>query len=360
MSRGSQRARSRRQVVGSIATATLVLIGCLQLATSASAQASRPNVAAAAAADPWWCWWFGTCTNTTTPTTMPTTTTAPTTTTTAATTTTTEPPSGDGPCGGVATKAKATGGTWTCSFYDEFTGDALDRSKWIPQQTNGSGFSSAQKDCYVDTPANVSVADGRLVLTSRQEAAPFTCTATRWTSWRTQVTSGSVSTYGGRFSQTYGRFEARMRVTGAKVTGLHEAFWLWPNNPTKYGAWPRSGEIDIAEIYHQYPDRAIPYIHYNNTNDKNVTNNYCMIDDISQFHTYVAEWTSVSIKIIYDGQLCLEDKWSPAWPQSGRQPFDQPFIVALTQALGQNTNAYNAATTPLPASTEVDYVRVYK
>jgi hypothetical protein len=34
--------------------------------------------------------------------------------------------------------------------------------------------------------------------------------------------------------------------------------------------------------------------------------------------------------------------------------------VALSQALGINTNAFNPATTPLPATTSIDYVRVWK
>jgi hypothetical protein len=42
------------------------------------------------------------------------------------------------------------------------------------------------------------------------------------------------------------------------------------------------------------------------------------------------------------------------------QPFDQPFFVALTQALGQNGNAFDPNTTPLPATTQVDHVRVWR
>jgi hypothetical protein len=41
-------------------------------------------------------------------------------------------------------------------------------------------------------------------------------------------------------------------------------------------------------------------------------------------------------------------------------PFDQPFFIALTQALGVGTNSFNPATTPLPATTSIDYVRVWK
>ena len=356
MTTGPDRSRSKRKIVGSVAGVAAVLGLCLQLtvSTPAGADDPRPSAAPAPGLPNIFCIWFGLC-----PPEPTTTTTAPSTTTTAPTTTEIPTP-GEGPCGGVLTKPRTGGGTWTCSFHDEFSGASLDRTKWVPQKTDGSSFSSGGQDCYVDSPNNVSVGDGRLVLTSRKEAAPFTCTAGGQYTYPSQVTSGSVSTYGGRFSQTFGRFEARMRVTGAKVKGLHEAFWLWPVDPNKYGSWPRSGEIDIAEIFHQYPDRAVPYVHYNNPWDANVTNHNCMINDISAFHTYVAEWTYNSIKIIYDGQVCLEDWWSPWWPQWGRQPFDAPFIIALTQGLGQNTNDYDPATTPLPATTEVDYVRVYR
>jgi hypothetical protein len=41
-------------------------------------------------------------------------------------------------------------------------------------------------------------------------------------------------------------------------------------------------------------------------------------------------------------------------------PFNQPFFVALTQALGVGSNAYNPALTPLPATTTIDYMRVWK
>jgi beta-glucanase (GH16 family) len=132
-------------------------------------------------------------------------------------------------------------------------------------------------------------------------------------------------------------------------------------DPYKYGAWPGSGEIDIAEIYSRYADRAIPYIHYDAaTYDPNVTNTACLISNVAAFHTYAVEWTTSTLKIVYDGQTCLVDSWNPASPLIKPQPFDQPFIIALTQALGIDTNAFDPATTPLPATTSVDYVRVWK
>lgn len=257
-------------------------------------------------------------------------------------------------CG--ANIAKPTGGNWRCTFADEFNGSSLDTSKWVVQQTASSGFHSGS-ECFVSSSNNVRVSAGALSLTARRESAPFSCKSP-YGAYTTQVTSGSVSTWG-KFAQAYGRFEIRAKFPASTIAGLHSALWMYPQKLT-YGAWPTSGEIDIAEEYSQYPDRAIPYVHYATaTNDSTVTNTRCMISDVSAFHTYVAEWTTTGITISYDGVPCVTHKWNPAAPLTGSKPFDQPFIVWLTQALGNNTNAYSATTTQLPATTQVDYVHVW-
>lgn len=257
-------------------------------------------------------------------------------------------------CG--TTIAKSTGGNWTCKFADEFGGRGLDTSKWLAQLTSNSGYHSGN-ECFVDSSNNISVSSGYLKLTVRKEPAPFTCTSP-YGDYTTQYTSGTVSTWG-KFSQAYGRFEIRAKFPAAKVAGLQSALWLWPQE-SKYGAWPVSGEIDIAETYSKYPDRAIPFIHYNQaTADLSVTNNYCMIADVSAFHSYVAEWTPTTITIKYDGAVCTVHEWNPAAPLLKPAPFDQPFIVVLTQALGIVDNAFDPATTPLPATTQIDYVHVW-
>jgi beta-glucanase (GH16 family) len=252
----------------------------------------------------------------------------------------------------------STGGQWTCTFADEFNGGVLDRTKWAVQRTDLSGFHSGS-ECFRDDPHNVEVADGTLQLTVRKEPVPFTCT-TPSGGYATQYTSGSVSTYQ-LFSQAYGRFEVRAKVPAVRVRGLQESFWLWPDNPLRYGPWPGSGEIDIAEIYSLYNNLAIPYIHYiPAAYDPNVTATNCSIGVLPAFHTYVAEWTTDSITISIDGRTCLVDRWNPASPLVKPQPFDQPFMVALTQALGIGANAFAPGVTPLPATTQIDYVRVYK
>lgn len=258
-------------------------------------------------------------------------------------------------CGPTLTKPDGT--PWQCTFVDDFDGTTLDRSKWIPQETANSGFGEGG-ECFVDDPDNVAVAGGSLRLTVRKEKSQLTCKDPKG-SYRTAYTAGSVSTYQ-RFSQAFGRFEVRAKMPNVKTRGLQEAIWLWPDNPLRYGPWPFSGEIDIAEVYHQYWDRAIPYLHYvpNPWWDPTVTNNYCLVKNVWDWHTYTLEWTADRIRILYDGQVCLDHKINPYPPLAAPQPFDQPFMVALTQALGTGTNAVTAAT-PLPATMEVDYVRVW-
>jgi beta-glucanase (GH16 family) len=262
------------------------------------------------------------------------------------------------PCGGVVI-AKTTGGYWTCSFSDDFNGTALDTTKWAVQETALSGFRSGPA-CYVKTPTSTFVSGGYLHVVARKTLAPFVCRSP-FGDFTTQYSSGSVSTFA-RFAQAYGRFEVRAKLPAAKVKGLQEAFWLWPVDSVKYGnSWPASGEIDIAEVYSALPDRAIPFIHYNAAAyDAAVTNNYCMITDITKLHTYAVEWTPTAIEVIYDGHTCLVDHWQAAAPLVGSQPFDQPFMIALTQALGVGDNAFVPGTTPLPADTAIDYVRIWK
>jgi beta-glucanase (GH16 family) len=251
---------------------------------------------------------------------------------------------------------KSTGGYWQCTFKDDFNGSSLDTSKWVAQRTDLSGFSDAkQNGCYLNDRDNISVSNGTLKLTSRKES-PFTCRSPSG-DFSTRYTGGMVSTYG-RFAQTYGRFEVRARMWSTRLPGLQTALWLWPVNANRYGDWPASGEIDFAEMYSSWPNRPVPYIHYNGDDqDPNATNTNCGVGKFSDWHTYAVEWTASSIRVIYDGTTCLVDVWDPEEPLTNPEPFNHPFILALTQGLGKD---FDQSTTPLPATTEIDHVRIWK
>jgi beta-glucanase (GH16 family) len=258
-------------------------------------------------------------------------------------------------CGGAPT-VEWTGGTWACTFSDDFDGTDLDPDRWAVTQTGHSGFRFGG-ECYVDDAANVSVADGRLSLTVRDTGETFTCRSSV-DAFRTRYTGAMVTT-AKRFAQTHGRFEVRARFLAEPVTGLHAAIWLWPSKRT-YGAWPRSGEIDIAEYYTRYPDRVIPKVHYASARpDPTTTNNRCLVESPGSFHTYAAEWTPDSITITFDDEVCMTTSWEQPGPHRKPAPFDRPFHLNLTQALGIGQNEFQPGVTPLPATMEVDHVRVW-
>ena len=300
---------------------------------------------------------------TTTTSTTTTTTTSPTSSTSSTTTTTTTPPDPTS-CGNQPTLV-ADGSTWSCTFDSEFTGTSLNTKQWTPITTATSGYTSGQTACFMNSPDNISVGNGYLSLTARQASVWFLC-QDPYGSFFTPYSSGTISTYG-LFSQADGRFEIKAKIPAATAAGLQSSLWLTPQNSTKYGPGTATGEIDIAEMFSQFSTLAIPTIHYNydpntvsaGTNTNVTTNNACTIDP-SQFNDYVLEWTPGTMTMIYNGATCLVDHWVPSAPEVSPQPFDQPFYINLTQALGIGTNAFNPSTTPLPATTEIQYVRVWQ
>ena len=258
-------------------------------------------------------------------------------------------------CGGVLTLPKSGGGTWQCSFAEEFAGSALDAT-WAPVTSSQSGLAYGG-GCFTNWPGNISVSDGYLHLTAREESTPFTC-ITNTGVITTRYSTGQIASTG-HFAQQYGVFAVRAKFPQATVAGLQSSLWMWPQNLATTGL---HGEIDIAEEYSSNPTYVIPYVHYdydpNTTNiftGTNVATRACRLGLTDAFHTYVAEWTHSTITIYIDGAVCLTDNLVP----SGTSPFDQPFFVALSQALGSGSNAFQPGVTPLPATTLVDWVRAW-
>jgi beta-glucanase (GH16 family) len=250
--------------------------------------------------------------------------------------------------------SKSTGGQWVCTFVDNFSGSALDSTKWVPFTTKSSGVITTE--CRVSSSRNITVAGGVLRLTVRKESKAIKC-ATPTGSYNTSYTGGNVTSQG-KFAQAYGRFEIRAAFPGTTVKGLHSGLWLWP----RYFAYAEhSGEIDIAEYRTGHAGYVVPYVHYTSaTPDPNRTNNWCAVSRPQDFHTYVLEWNTQTLTISYDGKVCIVDNWQPASPMIKPQPFDRPFFLNLTHSLGLYANAFDPAITPLPSTMQVDYVRVWQ
>jgi beta-glucanase (GH16 family) len=274
-----------------------------------------------------------------------------------------------GPCAGTAPPVAAPSGSWRCTFDDEFNGTSLDPSKWSPMLTYASAYRTGplfHQVCYVNNPDTINVSGGTLNLSVVQSPEPIGCQGTYASKAQTDIEGGMVISYN-LFSQEYGFFEASAEMPATSVPGLQETLWLYPENETLYGPWPDSGEIDYGEFYSEYPDNDVPAMHYPGSNtDPNATDDTCVHAGSSpagQFHTYAALWTPTSITTYYDGQPCMTDVYAPYVnnPDTAPEPFNQPFFLALTAALGAtNGDQYRPGVTPLPATTKIDWVRTWQ
>lgn len=251
------------------------------------------------------------------------------------------------------TLTKTTGGTWQCTFSDHFNGTVLDNTRWTPLLTSRSGV--VTPDCRINNSQTIQVSSGSLKLRTYRTATPMTCT-TPTGSYTTSWAGGAVATRS-KFFQTYGRFEARVKFPNSRVAGLHSAFWMWPEKQV-YGSL--SGEIDIAEWRSAQPGRVVPTVHYDDEGKDPAKTNYgCYISTPASYHTYALEWTPSQMRFLYDGKVCLVNKWVSASGLTRPAPFDEAFFMILNQAVGTGGNAPTSQTLS-PAAMTVDYVRAWR
>ena len=105
-------------------------------------------------------------------------------------------------------------------------------------ETGGGGWGNDELEYYTSRPQNAWQQDGNLVIkVLRREIHR------RGRRHRRNYTSARLKTLG-KFSQAYGRFEARMKIPRGQ--GIWPAFWMLGNDIEKPG-WPDCGEIDIME-----------------------------------------------------------------------------------------------------------------
>lgn len=258
-------------------------------------------------------------------------------------------------CGTVTMKADGT--PWVCSYVDNFDGRSLDPTKWITQQTALTGFRSGQT-CFTTSDKNIKVFKGELSLTARQEKGKFLCKSPSG-DFTTVYTGGMIGTRT-KFSQAYGKFEVRAKFPSVASAGVHGGFWMYPLNNT-YGAWPASGEIDVAEWFSNEPTLVLPSLHYNGRDPLLDSGWDCRVADPASYHTYTVDWEPTGISVAIDGTTCFSRVAEPDSPLVWPQPFDKPFSMILNMGVGPSagTNAVSAST-PLPATYVVDYAKAWR
>lgn len=160
---------------------------------------------------------------------------------------------------------------------------------------------------------------------------------------------------------TYGYFEARLKLPEGK--GTWPAYWMMP---TVWSGWPDGGEIDIMEHVGCVPTEVSSSIHckeYYHAIGTQKTAARKIKTVMEEFHVYALEWTEEYIKTYVDGELLFEynpDKY-PAGRNERTWPFNKPFEIKLNLAWGGDWGGmYGVDESCLPATYEIDYVRVFQ
>lgn len=236
-------------------------------------------------------------------------------------------------------------------LQEEFDTDgAPDINLWSYDIGDGSseglpGWGNNELQYYTDRSENVTVENGFLVITAREESfegSPYT--------------SARLITKD-KFEQAYGRFEARMRLPWGQ--GLWPAFWMLgadiDDNP-----WPGAGEIDIMEYRGQEPSTVLGSVHGPGYSaGEAITKSYTLENDRfdTGFHVFGVEWAPDYVNFYVDD--VLYNQITPA-DVPGEWVFNKPFYILINVAVGGSFVGSPNAETEFPQTMLVDYVRVFK
>lgn len=243
-------------------------------------------------------------------------------------------------------------------WRDEFDGPpgaSFDRAKWVAD-TGGHGFGNQERQFYTTRTENAALdGDGHLVITARAE--PSSSTYQCWYG-RCLYTSTRLKTKG-LFAQSYGRFEARIRVPRGQ--GLWPAFWMLGANIDSLG-WPQCGEIDILENIGREPAIAHGTLHgpgYAGAGGISGADTLSSAVYADDFHIFAVAWRPTEIRWFVDGRQY--HRLTPAdLPPGTKWVFDHPFFLLLNVAVGGSWPGDPDASTTFPQQMVVDYVRAYR
>jgi beta-glucanase (GH16 family) len=244
---------------------------------------------------------------------------------------------------------------WSLVWQDEFdaaNGSPIDSSKWTPE-VGGWGWGNNELESYTNRLDNAYHSGGSLVIKAIKEHYTGSDNITR------EYTSARLITKN-KFSSTYGRFEARIKLPYGQ--GIWPAFWMLGNDIDAAG-WPQCGEMDIMENIGREPSIIHGTIHGPGySGGDGISSSFSLpggrrfADD---FHTFAIEWEPNVVRFYCDG--ILYSTRTPADLPAGRSwVFNHPFFVILNVAVGGGWPGSPDATTGFPQTMQVDYVRVYQ
>jgi len=235
------------------------------------------------------------------------------------------------------------------AWQDEFDGPAGQPpdtiTKW--RYDVGTNWGNSQLEYDTNRLENVSLdGNGHLTIVARRE--DYLGSA---------YTSARINTRG-RFEQTRGRFEARMKLPSGQ--GLWPAFWLLGADFGTAG-WPTCGEIDIMEYRGQEPRIVHGALHGPGySGGSALTGQFELPQGAfdTGFHIFAVEWGTERITWLVD-DIAYKSATPADLPPNTRWVFNHPFFVILNVAVGGNYVGGPGPGTTFPQMMTVDYVRVY-
>jgi len=235
--------------------------------------------------------------------------------------------------------------TWMLSWSDEFNGTEIDGTKWDYDLGTGAaqglwGWGNGELQYYTDGPSNADVENGQLVITAREE------------SYGGQDYTSARMVTRNKFSQTYGKWEARIDLPTGQ--GIWPAFWmLRENNP-----WP--GEIDIMEVVGHLPGNCHGTAHWGEVGNVQSSGGVINSEDwTTDFHVYTVEWWPDHIRWSVDGVEYFELDRTEVTP-ANTWLFAEDYHMLLNVAVGGTWPGPPDGTTVFPQEMRVDWVRVYE
>jgi len=246
---------------------------------------------------------------------------------------------------------------WRLVWNDEFDVEGLpDSSKWAyDTHRNTDGWYNGELQYYSrNRPENARVEGGKLIITARRERL-----TTLPDFGNQNYTSARLFTKG-KASWTYGRWEIRAKLPCA--LGTWPAIWMLGDGIPDTGVWPLDGEIDIMEqkgLDAGEKARVLGTVHtqtFHGGNSKGGT--LALPSACTDFNIYQMEWDENGIRIGVNGVPYFAYS-NPNNGNVNEWPFSRPQHLLLNVAVGGVLGG-TVRDEQLPASMEIDYVRVYQ
>ncbi|MEM9304085.1 MAG: glycoside hydrolase family 16 protein [Pseudomonadota bacterium] len=241
---------------------------------------------------------------------------------------------------------------WRIVWADEFDGPKLDPDKWIRQVEPAERF-NGEWQRYTDSTDNADVENGVLVIRAIHEGGAHA--PNRYTSARLHTPPAD--------GWRYGRIAARIQLPWGQ--GIWPAFWMLGANIDENGGdtpWPRTGEIDILELYGSRDNgRVEANIHYADGDDRHASMGSVGFDledgwFADAFHVFEIVWDEDRIVWFVDGQRYAETSLRG----EAFDEFREPFFILLNIAVGGRAAGPPGDASGFPQRMLVDWVRIYQ